>query len=180
MGRLRSYTFDDRTARLGDVADWQRDTDAALRVYYSQTNLQFQTRFSFYSPAELHAELAARKRETDTLAALGVLSSLEAALREDFILRCVRGKSDPLSKHFQAIYQSKGLRSSLEEDILEGWKQHSTVQAHVVGQIKGAFKFRHWIAHGRYWEPKLGQIYDFSSTYQIASVVMSGFPLLTR
>ncbi len=121
-----------------------------------------------------------RRRETDVFAALGVLSALEAALREDFIIRCIKRSSDPLSKYFLEIYAIKGLRASLEEEILEGWKLHSTIEAHTIGQIKGAFKFRHWIAHGRYWVPKIGQSYDFPSVYQIASAVLNGFPLLTR
>ena len=31
-----------------------------------------------------------------------------------------------------------------------------------------AFKYRHWLAHGRYWEPKLGRIYDYYSLYDLA------------
>ena len=35
--------------------------------------------------------------------------------------------------------------------------------------LKGAFKFRHWLAHGRYWDPNLGRKkYDFQSLYALA------------
>lgn len=180
MLRLREFKFDDRTARVTEVADWFRDTDAALVLFYSTDNPGFGTRFTLYSPVELARERTVRRQEADVLAALGVLSATEAALREDFIVRCIKRRSDPLSRYFEGLYKSKGLRVSLEDEILQGWKVHSTIQAHVVGQIKAAFKYRHWIAHGRYWEPKLGQNFDFFSTYQIASTVLSGFPLLRR
>lgn len=180
MPKLRRFESHDRTARVYEVAEWFRDTAAALAQFYSLSNPSFSQRFALYAPHELAAERRLRDAETERLAALGTLAALEAALREDFILRCIRRGQDPLSRHFRGIYDARGLRASLEEDILEGWKRHSTAQAHVIGQIKGAFKYRHWLAHGRYWQPQLGQAYDFASVYQIAEAVLAGFPLLRR
>jgi hypothetical protein len=63
----------------------------------------------------------------------------------------------------------------LDEDILEGWKMHGTAPARLIGQVRGAFRFRHWLAHGRYWLPKLGQKYDFEGVYFMAGAIVSSF-----
>jgi len=66
---------------------------------------------------------------------------------------------------------------SLEDDILEMWKTYSTVSARIIGDLRGAFRFRHWVAHGRYWVPKFGQNYDFGAIYTLADEVFLTFPL---
>ncbi len=66
---------------------------------------------------------------------------------------------------------------SLEDEILNSWKCCSSASDKLIGDLKGAFKFRHWLAHGRYWEPKLGQKYDYESVYVLAVTVFSSFPL---
>jgi len=38
----------------------------------------------------------------------------------------------------------------------------------LINALQGAFKYRHWLAHGRYWVPKYGQKYDFDSVYVLA------------
>ena len=39
----------------------------------------------------------------------------------------------------------------------------------LIGDVRGAFKFRHWVAHGRYWVAKLGRKYDFAYVHLLAS-----------
>jgi len=47
----------------------------------------------------------------------------------------------------------------------------------MIGELRGAFKFRHWLAHGSYWPPKLGRRYDFTFVYSLADDVLNAFPL---
>jgi hypothetical protein len=47
----------------------------------------------------------------------------------------------------------------------------------LIGELRSAFKFRNWLAHGRYWTPKLGRNYDFESLYLLADAVFSPLPL---
>ena len=65
----------------------------------------------------------------------------------------------------------------LDEDIFETWRQKQTSSRGLIGDLRGAFKFRHWIAHGRYWEPKLGRKYDFDSVYDLADIVFGNLSL---
>ena len=70
----------------------------------------------------------------------------------------------------------KGLRVSLEGDIFSAWKQNSTASASTIAELTGAFRYRHWLAHGRYWVPKLGKKYDYEGVYSLADSVFHNFP----
>jgi hypothetical protein len=70
-----------------------------------------------------------------------------------------------------------GSKVALEADVLEAWRIHSTVPNQVVADLKGVFKYRHWLAHGRYWTPKFAQKkYGFRDIYTLAQMVFDDFP----
>jgi len=85
---------------------------------------------------------------------------------------------DDLSRAFRTIWKSRKARASLDEDIFEAWKQHSSGSRQLIAELRGAFKFRHWLADGRYWLPRLGRTrYDFNFVYSLADEVLGAFPL---
>ncbi len=59
-----------------------------------------------------------------------------------------------MSREFREIYKEKETRVSLEEEIFEVWKNNTTGSTKLISDLRGAFKFRHWMAQGRYWTPK--------------------------
>jgi hypothetical protein len=65
---------------------------------------------------------------------------------------------------------------SLEDDILGLWSQHHPTLKKRIGEFRGALKLRHWLAHGRYWIPKLGRKYDFADVYLLATIILGEFP----
>ncbi|MGB7132439.1 MAG: hypothetical protein WBD59_16615 [Candidatus Sulfotelmatobacter sp.] len=65
----------------------------------------------------------------------------------------------------------------MDEDILEAWSEHSSGSRQLIAELRGAFNFRHWLAHGSYWVPKLGRKYDFNFVYSLADDVLEAFPL---
>ena len=93
----------------------------------------------------------------------GLFSCREAAFREDFRLRCYRGPVDNLSGAFRKLSKKRkqSYRVRLEEEVFEAWKEFSTVDLRTISELKSAFKLRHWIAHGRYWDANAGRKYDF-------------------
>jgi hypothetical protein len=124
--------------------------------------------------------LESRLVESDFRSALTVLTGLEAYFRTDFNERCRRRLKDDLSVRFREIERNierdqRGTPVSLDS-ILDGWKIAHGVSAREIGVVRGAFKFRHWLAHGRYWSPKLGYKYDFNGIYLMAKTVVSTFP----
>jgi hypothetical protein len=163
---------------LSELAAYQEDVTASLRLYFSSASPTFPIRFAGQSYEEIADGLAARVKESDIRSCFALLTGLEASFQIDFSARCRKKFKDDLSVYFRSIRKARGARVRLDEDILEGWKLHTSASALLISQIRGAFKFRHWIAHGRYWSPKLGKKYDFDSVYLMVSSVVSGFPFV--
>lgn len=111
--------------------------------------------------------------ELEHTSSLSVLACVEAALRVDYEQRVsARGRSS-LSRALRDVHRRKKEYARLAEDILDAWKEHSTVSKRVIAELMHAFKYRHWLAHGRYWTPKFGRTYDYLSVYGIADTFLS-------
>ena len=106
---------------------------------------------------------------------MSILAALEAAFRIDYLQRCYKRLRDPLSRAFRNAHQEKGARVPLE-DIFSMWQLHSNVSPSVTTDLERVFRYRHWLAHGRYWTPKIGREYDYSDIYALAESVYNGFP----
>jgi hypothetical protein len=126
---------------------------------------------------EVEEIMGLRLTEHSHLTAFSVLAAIEAAFRIDYLQRCDKRKKDELSRAFLKLYAAKGVRASLKNDILQGWKDKSNVPDHIIGDLNGAFNYRDWLAHGRYWKPNLGRKYDYESVYLLAESVFNAFPL---
>lgn len=154
----------DPSLQLDELASYHEDLIASLGLYFSPSNPAFDARF-------------AGKRIVRS--AFFVLTRLEASFKMDFEFRCEKRLKDGLSRYFRKVSKRRKDAVRLDEDILEGWKMHSDISpepSRAIGELRGAFKFRHWLAHGRYWSPKLGRRYDFDSIHLLASAIVSGFP----
>jgi hypothetical protein len=155
-----------------EIAEYNNDLMASL-ILYSPSFVS--TRFFGRPPQEV---LTARIEETDLRSAFFVLTAVEAAFRTDYLYRCQKKMKDDLSRALREIYKDRKENASLDEDIFETWKEKSSAPGpRLIGELRGAFKFRHWLAHGRYWEPKLGRKYDFNFVYSLADDVLRAFPL---
>lgn len=164
---------------LKEIDDHYRDLEASLRFYFNSASL-FPNRFLGYSKGDVTNELMQRLEETNLTSSLTVLASIEAAFRIDYRQRGNRKDKvrHPISRDFRDIYKKKGERASLDEDIFEAWIQHHTSERALIGEIRGAFHFRHWIAHGRYWTPKHGRKFEYADLYALADETFNSFPLL--
>lgn len=131
-----------------------------------------------YTIHEIATELNTRLDEADLTSSLTVLTSLEATFRIDYIQRCYLRPRDAVSRVFRLLHNAKGTNVSLEDAIFAVWAVKYPSLKKMVGELRGAFKFRHWLAHGRYWTPKLGRRYDFADLYALADSVSKSFPFL--
>ena len=77
-----------------------------------------------------------------------------------------------LFKAFRAIHKS-GRQNVRLDDIFDAWKKTVPESKRLIGEMRGAFKFRHWLAHGERWEMRAR--YDFESLYDIAANVFGTF-----
>lgn len=153
------------------------DLAAAARLYFSPSNPDYEVRFFSTSADNVEKQCLNSLNEISRNYSLSVLAAVEAAFRVDYIIRVKLRKKDDVSRAFRELHRRKPLRVSLEEDIFKTWKQHTTVPSKIIGDMVGAFGFRHWLAHGRYWPHKLGQTYDFFSIYALALQLLTALPL---
>lgn len=161
---------------LADIADHHTDSEQALRLYFSAINPTFTQHFVGYMPSEIAGELSRRIDETDMRSALVTLARVEAALRTDYLRRCKAKLSDNISIEFRRMNKAKGNRVRLDEDILKVWQDHSTPELRaVLSRLRGMLKFRHWLAHGRYWQ--VGNTHSFQDVYIIAELTISNLSL---
>jgi hypothetical protein len=143
-------------------------------------NPSFAVRFLAMRSSEIAAELADRLNETDVRSSLAILIRLEAAFRIDYLQRCQKRKRDALSKAFRALYKDKGPNVGLEDHIFVAWQREHPQTGPLISELAGAFKLRHWLAHGSYWQPKLGRKYDYQGICALADSVLASFPLHER
>lgn len=173
----RRVIFSEHSHSINKVVEYHRDTASSIRLYFSTDNPSYRFRFFGYSVSEIEIELADRLNETDVRSAFAILVRIEAAFRIDYLHRCQERKRDSISRAFRSIHKIQGPNVRLEQDILGTWRKEQPSTSLLVGEIVGAFKFRHWLAHGRYWTPKLGRKYDYQDLYVLADSVSANFPL---
>ncbi|MGB6326104.1 MAG: hypothetical protein WBG11_10105 [Methylocella sp.] len=176
----KQVTFTPRVVPLHEIAAYHKDVDSSLRLFFTTSNPNFFLRFIGKSQSEIVAELADRLFETDLRSSLAILSRLEAAFRIDYEQRCEKKKHDAISKAFRVLYIKHRNNVRLEEQIFATWRQKHPETAQLISELKGAFKFRHWLAHGTHWEPNLARKYDYEGIYALAGSVLESFPLLGR
>lgn len=176
MARSPRVSFSGEHLELPGISRHHLDIETSVRDYFSLRNPRLEPRFTGYTPDEIRKELASTLEENERTTCMTILASLEAAFRLDYLQRCYKRLRDPLSREFRALHATKGSRASLEGDIFSAWKRNSTVTASTISELTGAFKYRHWLAHGRYWKPKLGKKYDYQGVYSLAESVFNSFP----
>lgn len=163
--------------RLLEFAIYHYDVVSSLRLYFSEASPSFASRFFERRRDEVAAELANRLELTDLRSSFFVLTNLEHCFRGDYEFRCKRKMKDPVSRAFRQAYKLRDTRVNLDEDIFQVWAEHSIGSQRLIGELRSAFKFRNWVAHGQYGEPKLGRKYDFSFIYGLADDVLNAFHL---
>ncbi len=185
MAKRKRFSISKRVLEIREIVDHHSDTEAALKEYYgfSGSRTSLSAKFLDYSKKDLSVELHKRIEELEKTSSLTLLSFLEAKFNVDYLNRCQRRKRDPLSRDFRMIYKKKANRTSLENEILRTWKEHFSEDRetrNLISELIGAFKYRHWLAHGRYWEPKLGRHYDYYDVYSLSKMICNTFPFFTN
>jgi len=111
--------------------------------------------------------------EIDHNSSLAALSCVEAEIRIDYLSRVYNKERDRMSRALRAIHKARQGRARLEADLLLCWRNNSDVSKVLINELIGAFNYRNWLAHGRYWTPKFGRRYDFLAVYLIADAFLA-------
>lgn len=156
MAKIK-FDFSKSPLSAKEILDYYTHVVSAIECKYSQDgNKNYTTDFLGYSEVKVKSEKNLLLKELSVEASLCLLSFIESRFRIDFIIRCQRRKKDPLSTDFRAIYNpAKRLYTySLTDDIIENWKKNMPEQKDTFDRLVDAFKYRNWVAHGRYWHFK--------------------------
>lgn len=100
-----------------------------------------------------------------------LISATEAYLRLDFYARVYDRDKSSVGRKFRDIHKDVKNKVSLEDHIIEIWKAEFIDQKVYFSDFAGLLNYRHWLAHGRYWTPKLGRYYDAHLTYGIVEKI---------
>lgn len=158
-----------RRLTLPEIADHHSLMEAAVFDLFADSNHAALSQYAGSSLDEVRGEALNELAHTSSLS---VLACVEAELKLDYDQRVsARGRS-PLSRALRAVSQEKD-HVRLDEDILAAWREHSDVGKPVIFALISAFKYRHWLAHGRSWTPKFGRKYDYETVYSIADAFLS-------
>jgi hypothetical protein len=123
---------------------------------------------------ETRQEFASARKHLRYVAMLHLLTTTEALLRLAFKDLARRRNKPEISRRFRKIKRERGEKIRLEEDILNTWIDVYKETAQSVREFKGVLPLRDWLAHGRYWSPKIGRpAYDVRDVFDIASEMLS-------
>jgi len=133
------------------------------------------TYFTGVSKKELKRHLAYHLREVEYDACLTLLAAIEAALRLDFDSRHTKRLKDSKSKEVRRIagLQRGDFSYKIPIDkLIDLLAFDGSVKNSTIDSLKIYFKFRHWLAHGRYWLLKIGRAKPtFADIYQLAQTI---------
>lgn len=173
----KKISFSNKHLKLNDITIHHSDSENSLKLYFSSENSSYKERFSCYTTEEIASELSERINELNKTSSLSLLATLEAIFRIDYLQRNYKKKKDSLSRTFRTIYATKSTKASLVDDIFEAWKNNIEGASQLISDLKGAYKYRHWLAHGRYWQPKMGRRnYDYDSVFELTETILNSFP----
>lgn len=125
---------------------------------------------------ELASFFERQRVELDVAASLLVLAEAEAVLRTDFVGRVKRRKKDAVSREFRKIHKVSGNRVRLDEDVLATWAARFPTASSAISAFRAVLNLRHWLAHGRYWVPKLGRDYSAEQAFGVADALFAKLP----
>lgn len=120
---------------------------------------------------ELNDYFKDSEEELEHLVCFDLISATEAVLRSDFYTKIYNKDKSDIGRTFRRLEKDKGNKISLESDIIDNWKEIVAIRKTDFSNFLGLLNYRHWLAHGRYWTPKLGQEYTPSITYNIAESI---------
>lgn len=164
----RRIVFSGEHLGLKKIARHHADVVASVSNYFSVANSPARVRFAGYTREDMQKEKREIFEENERNSVMNMLAALEAAFRMDYLDRCQKKKRDPLSRQFRAIYVAKRERVSLRDDIFPVWKLYSADARRTVSRVEDAYRYRNWLAHGRYWTLKIGDPYDYATIYRLA------------
>jgi hypothetical protein len=138
------------------LRSWEALATLRQHIETEGAMLASRSRFFAMTPGEIDAAFQEMTSELHHHLVLMLVASAEATLRTDALDRIRRRRKDPVSRKLRTLYQAKkaqGKRALPLEEILNVWdfETPGNQAKAAIAQMKKLLKYRHWLAHGRYW-----------------------------
>lgn len=154
---------------IDQINDWHDEVSISLRdrfrsiVNQHQNTSALPNKFLFMTIEEIKQYFDTLQDEVNYAASLSIIASFEASISVDLANRIRKKSKNGISKDLKQISNNNQKRPRLE-DVLTIWKKYCC--ASQIANFQAAYAFRNWLAHGRYWHPKLGRnTFQFSLLY---------------
>ncbi|OGU38956.1 MAG: hypothetical protein A2X61_09490 [Ignavibacteria bacterium GWB2_35_12] len=166
------------------IWSWFEDQKEALRDFRNKlwglittSNIKDDHNFFSFTTDDINDYFNNSEEELEHLVCFDLISATEAFLWVDFYQKVHRKDKSKLGKEFRIITKKKSKKVkgniSLEQDIIESWKKIHYEKKDIFSNLLGILNYRHWLAHGRYWKPKIGRQYTPEITYDIAENIFN-------
>ncbi len=173
---------------ISEIMEWHENVKKSIEDYKNRIlskRINIKTEYPLFfgmTKHEISAYFSNMVQELEYATTLKLLTCSEAALRIDFHDRRIKGKKiDKIAKYFKEIYkqrkkENKSKNIRLEKDILDIWQENPNVNNKGIDDYKRVLKYRHWLAHGRAWSPKLAEDYDLNRVLTIITGLFETLP----
>ncbi|MFD1256158.1 hypothetical protein ACFQ3S_05075 [Mucilaginibacter terrae] len=180
---MAKVSLSDNVKSLDEIINWYDDQLTALQSFrYSIINaivlneslfLKSREKFIDLSIDEINKYFNVSEIELEHLVCFDLISATEGIVRFDYFEKCYDKNKSLVGRYFRDIHKIKGKKVSLEGDILNTWKNVTSDLC--FSDFIGLLNYRHWLAHGRYWNPKFGrrEPYTVDVVYEIVKSVCS-------
>ncbi|MEI9808643.1 MAG: hypothetical protein WDO16_12720 [Bacteroidota bacterium] len=165
---------------IEDIWSWYEDQKEGLRYLKNSvitailnSSAVVNPKFITLTSDEINDYFDYSEEELEHLVCFDLISATEGALRSDFYSKVFNKDKSNLGRTFRQLHKEKGNKISLEADIIENWKDAYTASKIHFSNLLGLLKYRHWLAHGRYWDlTKKGRRFYVQETYDITEEII--------
>lgn len=165
--RKIQFDFNEHNQSLESLENYYDEVKTAIDLKYSKDNPYYTGDFLSMTLDEVESERDKNYQELAREATMAILAFVESQFRTDFIIRCELKKCDKLSKHYRSTYNpvKRIYTYSYNDVVLDGWEEYRPETKNLLNELREANKYRHWLAHGRYWQFK-----DNPNKYKIEKI----------
>ena len=152
MSRENIDTIEDVNNFYMLTKQWLQNLANAVNELTKQgivSNPLIPTDLLFLAPYEIDASLNNKLDHLSAAASLQLFTAFEGSLRFDTTKRQRKAR---VGKDLKNIIRRKNLKDISVIDIINCWCNRYSIDKRTFSVMKGLFRYRHWLAHGRYWD----------------------------
>jgi len=178
---MRKYLPDElENVSIRHILQYFYDTEQALILYEDEIvssavsrNMPTDNTFFGLSVPEVRERFISDRSELGKTTVLSLIAATEADFRVDYLSRVQARKKDKISKAFRQLFREKRQFAALDKDLLRVWRDSDRELESVTNPFVEALKYRHWLAHGRYWLNRVNKSYTPENVYLICENLLN-------